>query len=160
MGDKRLAVYPGMFDPPSLGHLDIIRRGLAVFDEIIVAVAANPDKAPLFTVAERMELLREAAADLAGVRVDSYEGLTVDFVKRVGAGGILRGIRTMSDFDYERHLALTNRTISGVETVFVMGSETYGFISSRLIREVARFGGDVSALVPPCVAKALAKRFS
>jgi len=155
MAGETVAVYPGVFDPVTLGHLDIIRRGTALFDRLIVAVASNPDKQPLFTTEERTALLRGAVADLKNVAVDSYEGLTVQFVHRHGASVILRGLRQHSDFEYEYQLALTNRTIAGVETVFVMADEKVAYISSRLVREVTSLGGDVSQLVPPNVAKAL-----
>ena len=160
MAAKRLAVYPGAFDPPTLGHLDIVRRGLAVFDEVVVAVSANSGKSHLFGVEEREALLREATAGMEGVVVDAYEGLTVDYARRRGACALLRGVRTMSDFDYESHLALTNRAISGIETVFVIAAEGYGFISSSLVREVAGLGGDVSSLVPPCVCEALKRKLT
>ena len=160
MGSKRVAVYPGMFDPPTLGHLDIIRRARALFDELVVAVAVNPDKQSLWSPAERQALLREATADLDGVTVDIYDGLTVDYAASRGACAIVRGIRTLSDFDYESHLALTNRAMTGIETVFVLADRRVSFISSSLIREIARMGGDVSAMVPPCVTKALKKTFS
>jgi len=159
MGEKCLAVYPGVFDPPTLGHLDIIRRGLAVFDRLVVAVAVNPGKQPLWSAAERQAMLREATADLDRVSVDTYEGLTVDFVKACGARAILRGIRTTSDYDWESHLAGTNRAASGIETVFVMADGRYAYITSSLVKEVARLGGDVSAMVPPVVLEALKKRF-
>ena len=155
MASERVAVYPGVFDPVTLGHLDIIRRGTTLFERLLVAVASNPDKQPLFTTEERTALLRDAVADLKNVAVDSYEGLTVEFVRRHGASVILRGLRQHSDFEYEYQLALTNRTIAGVETVFVMADEKVAYISSRLVREVASLGGDVSQLVPPNVAKAL-----
>jgi len=158
MAGEKVAVYPGVFDPVTLGHLDIIRRGTVLFDRLIVAVASNPDKRPLFTTEERTALLRDAVADLKNVAVDSYEGLTVEFVRRHGASVILRGLRQHSDFEYEYQLALTNRTIAGVETVFVMADERVAYISSRLVREVASLGGDVSKLVPPTVMAALIHR--
>ena len=155
MAKARVAVYPGVFDPVTLGHLDIIRRGAALFDRLIVAVASETDKQPLFTTDERARMLRETTAEIKNVTVDTYEGLTVDFVRKHGASVILRGLRQHSDFEYEYQLALTNRTIAGVETVFVMADEKVAYISSRLVREVASLGGDVSQLVPPNVAKAL-----
>jgi pantetheine-phosphate adenylyltransferase len=160
MAAKRLAICPGAFDPPTLGHLDIIRRGLAVFDEVVVAVAHNPGKDALFSVQERLLLLGESTAGMAHVTIDSYDGLTIDYARQLGACAILRGIRTPADFDYESHLALTNRALSGIETVFVLASPQFSFISSSLIREVARLGGDVSSLVPASVLKALRQRFS
>lgn len=160
MSSKRIAIYPGAFDPPTLGHLDIVRRGLVLFDEVVVAVAVNPDKTSLCTIAEREALLREATADLPGVTVDSYEGLTVDYVRHRGGAVILRGIRTLSDFDYESHLALTNRSMTGVETAFVLAAPEVSFISSTLVRQIARAGGDIASMVPPCVASALKAKFS
>ena len=158
--EKRLAVYPGTFDPPTLGHLDIIRRGLDVFDEIVVAVTDNADKRTLLSAKERVRLLRAATQDLQGVSVEPYSGLTIAFARRRGACAILRGIRTMSDFDYESHLALTNRTVGGIETVFVLADARLSYISSSLIKEIAGLGGDVSAMVPPAVLQALQKRLS
>jgi pantetheine-phosphate adenylyltransferase len=160
MTTRRAAVYPGALNPPTLGHLDIIRRGLAVFDEVIVAVAVNPDKHPLWSAEERAALLGAATADLANVTIDTFEGLTVDYAARCGACAILRGIRTMSDFDYESHLAQTNRTMTGIETVFVRAGPQSGYITSSLVREIARLGGDVSKMVPPCVLDALKKKFA
>ena len=155
MKSKRIAVYPGVFDPVTLGHMDIIRRGATLFDRLIVAVAINPSKQSLFSTEERLAMVREALGDLGGVAVDSYEGLTVEYVRRHGASVILRGLRQHSDFEYEYQLALTNRTISGIETVFVMADERVAYISSHLVREVAALGGDVSPLVPKGVLKAL-----
>ena len=155
MSSERVAVYPGVFDPVTLGHLDIIRRGAALFDRLIVAVATNPAKQSLFTAEERLAMVREAVRDLATISVDSYEGLTVEYVGRLGASVILRGLRQHSDFEYEYQLALTNRTISGIETVFVMADERVAYISSHLVREVAALGGDISRFVPAHVVKAL-----
>ena len=155
MSKQRVAVYPGVFDPVTLGHTDIIRRGAALFDRLIVAVANNPAKQSLFTTDERLAMVREAVGNLKGVAVDSYEGLTVEYVRRHGASVILRGLRQHSDFEYEYQLALTNRTISGVETVFVMADERVAYISSHLVREVAALGGDISRFVPAHVVNAL-----
>jgi len=155
MGKQRVAVYPGVFDPVTLGHLDIIRRGAALFDRLIVAVANNPDKQPLFTIEERVAMVRQAVKDIPGVVVDAYEGLTVEYIRGHGASVILRGLRQHSDFEYEYQLALANRTISGVETLFVMADEKVAYISSNLVREVARLGGDISRFVPPQVLKAI-----
>jgi len=160
MGKQRVAVYPGVFDPVTLGHLDIIRRGAALFDRLIVAVANNPAKQPLFTIEERVAMVRQAVKDIPGVVVDAYEGLTVEYVRGHGASVILRGLRQHSDFEHEYQLALTNRTIAGIETVFVMADEKVAYISSHLVREVARLGGDVSRFVPPGVVKALHKRMA
>jgi pantetheine-phosphate adenylyltransferase len=158
MSTKRVAVYPGVFDPITLGHLDIIRRGAALFDRLIVAVADNPDKHSLFTQPERMAMVRRAAKGIRGVTVDGLEGLTAEYVGRHGASVILRGLRQHADFEYEYQLALANRTISRVETLFVMADEHVAYISSHLVREVARLGGDVSRFVSPEVAKALRNR--
>jgi pantetheine-phosphate adenylyltransferase len=158
MAKKRIAVYPGVFDPVTFGHLDIIRRGALLFDRLVVAVAENPEKASLFSRDERLAMVRRATKGIRGVAVDAYEGLTVEYVRGHGAGVILRGLRQHSDFEYEYQLALANRTISGVETVFVMADERTAYISSHLVREVARLGGDVSRFVSPEVAKALKVR--
>ena len=155
MSKQRVAVYPGVFDPVTLGHMDIIRRGATLIDRLIVAVATNTSKQSLFSTEERLAMVREAVGDLGGVAVDSYEGLTVEYVRRHGASVILRGLRQHSDFEYEYQLALTNRTISGIETVFVMADERVAHISSHLVRAVAALGGDVSPLVPKGVLKAL-----
>jgi pantetheine-phosphate adenylyltransferase len=152
------AVYPGSFDPVTNGHLDIIGRGARIFDRLVVAVAVNFEKRGLFTVPERVEMLRTHTAGLANVEVDSFEGLVVDYVRRRGARVILRGIRTVSDFEYEFQMALTNRSFGDIETVFVMPSQEYAYLSARLIKEVAALGGDVGHLVPPDVAEALAER--
>jgi len=158
MSGRQAAVYPGVFDPLTLGHLDIIKRGAALFDRLVVAVASNPAKRSLFASEERLAMVREATEDVGGVIVDAYEGLTVEFVERCGASVILRGLRQHSDFEYEYQLALTNRTLSGVETLFVMADEKTAYISSRLVREVASLGGDVSALVPANVLAALEEK--
>jgi pantetheine-phosphate adenylyltransferase len=160
MTHAKVAVYPGVFDPVTLGHLDIIRRGATLFDKLIVAVATNPEKHSLFTMDERMALVREATRDVPGIEVDAYEGLTVTFVAKHGASVILRGLRQHADFEYEYQLALANRTISGVETLFVMADEKVAFISSRLVREVATLGGDISRFVPANVEKAIRKKLA
>ncbi len=150
MTDKmRLAVFPGMFDPVTNGHLDVIRRGATLFDELVVAVGDNPDKTPLLPQADRAAILREIVADMPNVRVETFLGLTVDFARKLGATAILRGIRNSSDLQFEFQVALTNRVVAGVETVFIMTSTEYAFTSSSLIRQIASMGGDVSALVPP-----------
>ena len=155
MSNRKIAVYPGVFDPITLGHLDIIRRGAALFDHLVVAVAGNPSKKSVFTTDERLAMVREAVRGIRGVTVDSYEGLTVEYVGRLKASVILRGLRQHSDFQYEYQLALTNRTISGIETLFVMADEKAAYISSHLVREVVALGADVSRLVPRHVVKAL-----
>jgi pantetheine-phosphate adenylyltransferase len=158
MSGRKTAVYPGVFDPVTLGHLDIIRRGAALFDRLVVAVASNPAKQSLFTAEERLAMVREATQDVGGVIADAYQGLTVEFVGRCRASVILRGLRQHSDFEYEYQLALTNRTLSNIETLFVMADEKTAYISSRLVREVAGLDGDVSALVPPNVLAALKQK--
>jgi pantetheine-phosphate adenylyltransferase len=154
------ALYPGTFDPITRGHEDLIRRCVRLFDEVVVAVAASPKKAPLFTLEERVELAREALRDLPEVSVTGYTGLTVDFARANGFKAIIRGLRAVSDFEYEFQLATMNRHLTeGVETVFLTPSEHHTFISSSLVREVAEFGGDVSAFVHPFVAERLKQRF-
>lgn len=153
--EKRIAVFPGTFDPATHGHLDVIRRGRKLFDELVVAVGHNPEKKALFTHEERAQMLRELVADLPDVRVATFGGLTVDFARQVGAAAILRGIRNSHDLQFELQVALTNRVVAGVETVFIMTSTEYAFISSSLIKQISAMGGDVSALVPPLVAQRL-----
>ncbi len=154
----RLAVLPGSFDPITYGHLDIIRRGAAIFSELVVGVSQNPGKAPLLAVETRVELIRGLIRDLPNVRVETFTGMTVDFVKRLGAQVILRGIRTFADFEYEFQLALANRSLTGVETVFVMASAENSFVRSTLIKEAVALGGDMSHFVPPSVLSHLVKR--
>ena len=154
------AVYPGSFDPLTNGHLDLIERSLRIFDELIVAVVINPAKTALFTDAERMDMIREATRGLRHIDIIVFEGLLVDFVAKVGAGAIVRGIRAVSDFEYEFQMALMNRKLrSTVETVFMMPHEKYTFVSSRLIKEVASLGAPVTGLVPPGVEKRLTEKF-
>jgi pantetheine-phosphate adenylyltransferase len=156
-----IAVYPGSFDPITNGHLDVIRRGVRVFDHLIVAVADNPAKQALFTRDERLEMIREVTKHEKNVAVEYFDGLVVDYVRRKKAGVILRGIRTVSDFEYEYQMALTNRTFAqDIETVFVMTREEYSFVSSRIIKEAASLGGDVSSFVPREVEKWLKKKFA
>ena len=154
----RIVLFPGAFDPVTNGHLDVIERARLLFDELIVAVGRNPEKSSLFAPAERVEMLRELTVRMPNVRVDSYEGLTVDFARRVGAAAILRGIRNASDLQFELELAATNRDIASIETIFIMPSARYAFTSSSLIRQVAAMGGDISSLVPPCVVDRLRTR--
>jgi len=159
MANNRV-IYPGSFDPITRGHLDIINRARNLFAEIIVAVFNNPQKDPLFSMEEREDLLRQATADLTGVKVDSFSGLTVDYVREQGAIAILRGLRAVSDFEGEFQMSAMNKELnSEVETVFLMTNTRYAFLSSSVIKEVAQFGGDVSELVPPCVEEALQEKF-
>ncbi len=143
---EKIAVFPGTFDPPTLGHLDVIRRGRTLFDRLIVAIGRNPGKSELFPVGERLEMLRTLIADVSQVSVEAYEGLTVELVKRRGAVAILRGLRNMTDLEYEFQLALTNRAVADVDTVFIMTNERFGFTSSSLIRQIAAMGGELDNL--------------
>lgn len=140
------ALFPGQFDPITNGHLDVISRGVKLFDELVVAVGINPEKRELFTLAERVAMVQELLGHMPGVRVENYSGLTVDFARKVGATAILRGIRDVSDVRYEFQLALANRAVGGVETVFIMTGDQYALTSSSLIRQVVSLGGDVGAL--------------
>jgi pantetheine-phosphate adenylyltransferase len=159
MPTRRIAIYPGSFDPLTLGHVDIIQRGSALFDSIIVAVLRNVEKSPLFTVDERLEMIRHTFRDRANVEADSFSGLLVDYVSSRKATTIVRGIRAISDFEYEFQMALMNRRLSpGIETVFMMPAEEYSYVSSRLVKEVASLGGDVSGLLPEDVEKKLLER--
>lgn len=158
---RRLAVFPGQFDPITNGHLDVIRRGVALFDELIVGVGINPEKRELFTIDERVSMIRALVRDFPRVHVAKFTGLTVDFVKRSKATAILRGIRDVSDVRYEFQLALANRAVGGVETVFIMTGEQYALTSSSLIRQVVAFGGDVkqlSSVLPELVVQRLAEK--
>jgi pantetheine-phosphate adenylyltransferase len=155
----RIAVYPGSFDPLTNGHLDIIRRVSRLFDRVVVAVLENEGKAPLFSVAERMELITRCTQDLAGVEVQSFSGLLVDFMRRLDARVVIRGIRAVSDYEYELQMALMNRELNAdVETMFMVPAVEYTFVASRLVKEVFRLGGDVSHLVPATVLDALKAR--
>jgi pantetheine-phosphate adenylyltransferase len=154
------AVYPGSFDPLTNGHLDLIERSLRIFDELIVAVVTNPAKTALFSEDERVEIIREATRSLRHIEIMVFEGLLVDFVTKVGARAIVRGLRAVSDFEYEFQMALMNRKLrEEIETVFLMPHEAYSYISSRLIKEVAAHGGSVTGLVPPGVEKRLTAKF-
>ena len=156
---KTRAIYPGTFDPVTYGHIDLIKRARRIFDEIIVAVAHNPGKAPLFTVQERVDLLRQATRSMPGIIVDDFDSLVVDYVRRKGCRVMIRGLRMLSDFEYEFQMALTNRKLSDeVETIFMMPSEAYSYISARLIKEAWTLGANLSAFVPPCVSNALARK--
>ena len=157
---QRIAVYPGSFDPPTNGHLSIIQRGLKMFDGLIVAVLKNPAKDAVFSVEERVELLKGAVHEDGRVQVKTFSGLLVKFAEEEGVNTILRGLRAVSDFEYEFQMANMNRKLDPeIETLFMMTGEDYFYISSRFVRDVARLGGDVQGLVPPNVLKALQQRF-
>ena len=154
------AIFPGSFDPITNGHLDVINRGRVLFDELIVAVGTSPIKNALFSPEERFEMIKHILADTPRVKVETFDGLMVDFARQKKADVILRGIRSLTDFHYEFRLAMTNRAVAGIETIFVMASAEYGFTSSTLIREVASLGGDVSNLIPKLVNDKLKERFT
>lgn len=151
-----LAIYPGSFDPVTNGHLDLIERGSTIFDRLIVAVLRNTEKDPLFSTSERVEMLREASRPFKNVEIDLFDGLLVDYVRQREAQVILRGIRAISDYEYELQMAMMNRRLAPhVETVFMMPAEQYSYLSARLVREIARLGGAVQGLVPPAVEQRL-----
>jgi pantetheine-phosphate adenylyltransferase len=155
----RVAVYPGSFDPLTNGHLDIIRRGARLFDRFLVAVLENEGKSPLFTVAERKELISRCTAGIAGVEVHSFSGLLINFMRRMKSSVVVRGIRAVSDYEYELQMALMNRELSAnVETIFMLPAVEYTYVSSRLVKEVFRLGGDVARMVPPPVLESLKAR--
>jgi len=154
-----LAVFPGSFDPITNGHVDIIARGLSVFDRVIVAILVNPEKSPLFTVEERVRMIRETYRGQPRVRVDTFSGLLVDYAEGVGASVIVRGLRAISDFEFEFQMALMNRRLNPrIETVFMMPAESYSYLSSRLVKEVFQLGGRVKGLVPPVVERRLEEK--
>lgn len=160
-GNPRVAVYPGTFDPLTNGHIDLVQRAVPLFDKVVVSIAENPVKGPSFSLDERIELARRALAGTDKVEVMGYRVLLADFVREVGAGVILRGLRAVSDFEYEFQLASMNRhLVPEVETLFLTPAEQWAFISSSLVREVSRFGGDVSEFVHPVVNAALKQRFN
>lgn len=157
---KVTAIYPGSFDPLTNGHLDLIERGSKIFEELIVAVVRNPEKNPLFSLGERREMLEEMTTRWKNVRVDAFEGLMVDYAVKTRATAVLRGIRAISDYEYELQMALMNRKLEpGLETVFMMPAEQYSYLSSRLVREVAQLGGSVHGLVPDNVEQRLKRKF-
>ena len=156
----RIAVYPGSFDPVTNGHYDVVRRGLRLFDKVVVAIARNGTKTPLFTIEERLEMLQETFKEMQGVQVDSFDGLLVDYVARRQADAILRGLRAVSDFEYEFQMALMNRKLNkNVQTVFLMTGLRWIYISSSIIKEAAQFGGDTRGMVPDIVCKKLKQKF-
>jgi pantetheine-phosphate adenylyltransferase len=157
---KRIkAIYPGSFDPPTNGHLDLIERGSKIFDELVVAILRNPEKSPLFSLADRRKMLEAMTSGFENVSVDTFDGLTVDYALRVEARAILRGIRAVSDYEYELQMALMNRKLQpGLETVFMMPADKYSYLSSRLVREVAQLGGSIDCLVPELVAQKLREK--
>lgn len=159
-GRPIIAIYPGSFDPITNGHLDLVDRGRKVADKLVVAILHNDRKQPLFNVDERMAMVREALGDLDGVEVDHFDGLLVEYARQRGAALILRGIRAVSDYEFELQMALMNRRLAPeVETMFLMPREEYSFLSSRMIKEVMRLGGDISGLVPPTVEERLREKF-
>ena len=157
---KRTAIYPGTFDPFTNGHLDLVRRGLRIFDHLIVAVAPSPKKNPLFTVDERLKLIRETLKDYDRVSMEMFDGLLVDYVREKKGIAIIRGLRAVSDFEYELQLALMNRRLSSdIETVFMMPSEEYSYLTATIVKEISSLGGTVSGLVSPHVERALRKKY-
>jgi len=156
----KLGIYPGTFDPITNGHLDLVERGLRIFDEIIIAVALSPKKQPLFDIKERLQLIRESVKDCQNVKVEAFSGLLVEYVKDKGGVAIIRGLRAVSDFEYELQMALMNRRLDmNIETVFMMPSEEFSFLTSTIVKEVASFGGSVKGLVPEVVDASLKEKF-
>jgi pantetheine-phosphate adenylyltransferase len=154
-----IAIYPGTFDPPTNGHLDLIHRGANIFDELVVGILRNSEKTPLFTVDERMEMLRESTSQWENVRVESFEGLLVDYARDRGAKAVLRGVRAVSDYEYELQMAWMNRKLdASLETVFMMSAGAYSYLSSRLVREIASLGGSLAGLIPTSVESRLRER--
>jgi pantetheine-phosphate adenylyltransferase len=157
----RRAIYPGSFDPVTNGHLDVIERARKLFDEVVVAVAHNDEKQPLFSLEQRLDLLQKTAGQIENVRIAEFSGLLVEFARAQNAGAVIRGLRAVSDFEFEFQMALMNRNLNGaVETIFLMPKEEYTYLSSRIVKEIARLGGNVSTFVPGCVVKALSGKFS
>ncbi|HEY3864300.1 MAG TPA: pantetheine-phosphate adenylyltransferase [Verrucomicrobiae bacterium] len=156
----RTAIYPGSFDPLTNGHLDLIQRAAKLFDQVIVAVASNEGKKPLFSLKERLDLVKQSLGDFPNVRADSFDTLLVDYAEKQKGQAIIRGLRAVSDFEFEFQLALMNRKLNGqVETIFMMPRETYTFLSSRIVKEISRLGGQVDCFVPAHVRAALARKF-
>ena len=156
---RTIAIYPGTFDPPTNGHLDLIQRGAKIFDELVVAILRNAEKVPLFTVDERLEMLRDCTRTWKNVRIESFEGLLVDYARSCGAQAVLRGIRAVSDYEYELQMAWMNRKLAPtLETVFMMPAGAYSYLSSRLVREIAALGGALGDLVPTSVESLLRAR--
>ena len=157
--NKGTAIYPGSFDPPTNGHLDLIQRGSKIFEELVVAILRNSEKVPMFSVGERLEMLQALTADLPNVRIDTFDGLMVEYAKSIEATCVLRGIRAISDYEYELQMALMNRKLEPtLETVFMMPADKYSYVSSRLVREVAQAGGPVKGLVPEFVEQKLREK--
>ena len=157
---KRIAVYPGTFDPVTNGHVDLVERSLRMFDRVIVAIAANPKKTPLFSLQERITMFRKAIGRRSNVMIEGFDCLLVDYMKEKKAVGLIRGLRAVSDFEYEMQMALMNRRLDeDIETVFLMPSEEYSFITSTIVKEAASYGGNVSSLVPKIVVAKLKKKF-
>lgn len=157
---RHIAVYPGTFDPVTNGHIDLVERSLRIFDEVIIAIAENPKKAPLFSLEERVSLFRSVTADFRNIVIEGFDGLLVDYVRSKKAVAIIRGLRAVSDFEYEMQMALMNRRLDNrIETVFMMPNEAYSFITSTIVKEAASYGGDVSSLVPQVVVEKLKKKF-
>lgn len=154
-----IAIYPGTFDPPTNGHLDLIHRGAKIFDELVVGILRNSEKTPLFTVDERVEMLRECTGQLENVRIESFSGLLVDYARERGAQAVLRGVRAVSDYEYELQMAWMNRKLDiNLETVFMMSAGAYSYLSSRLVREIASLGGALEGLIPASVESRLRER--
>jgi len=157
---SKIAIYPGTFDPITTGHIDLIQRAIKIFDEVIITVALTPRKQPLFTLEERIQLIKDSLREFKGIRVEPFDGLLVDYVRSKKGVAIVRGLRAISDFEYELQMALMNRRLdTDVETVFMMPSEEYTFLTSTIVKEVASFGGNVKGLVPEAVERALREKF-